>query len=535
MTDDPYFKTFIQPCLAQAGDKLPVSMIDPAGRVPTGTTKYEKRGIAVAVPEWNVDTCIHCGNCAIVCPHACIRPYLLTDEEAAKAPASFKVAEEKAGAFKGMKYRMQVSVLDCTGCENCTTVCPVNKAGKKEPALAMKPLHTQTEQEANWEFAQTLPEFKGALDVKKVKDSQFKKPLFEFSGACAGCGETPYVKLVTQLFGDRMIIANATGCSSIYGGSAPTCPYTKNEEGHGPAWANSLFEDNAEFGFGMNLGITQRRAKLADNVKALAESEEHSDAIKAAAKEWLDNMEDAEGSKAAGAKLVELIKDACCDTCKAVLADADLLTKKSFWIFGGDGWAYDIGYGGLDHVLAQGQDVNVLVLDTEVYSNTGGQASKSSPHAAVAKFAAAGKRTKKKDLGMMAMSYGYVYVAQVAMSDPAQVLKAMTEAEAYHGPSLIIAYAPCINHGIKMNQAQLEIARAVEAGYWQTYRFNPTAEKKFTLDSKPPKASYQDFIKGENRYASLLRQFPDIAPELFAEAQKDAEDRLASYQRLAAE
>ena len=533
VTDDPYFKTFIQPCLAQAGDKLPVSMIDPAGRVPTGTTKYEKRGIAVAVPEWNVDTCIHCGNCAIVCPHACIRPYLLTDEEAAKAPASFKVAEEKAGAFKGMKYRMQVSVLDCTGCENCTTVCPVNKGGKKEPALAMKPLHTQTEQEANWEFAQTLPEFKGALDVKKVKDSQFKKPLFEFSGACAGCGETPYVKLVTQLFGDRMIVANATGCSSIYGGSAPTCPYTKNEEGHGPAWANSLFEDNAEFGFGMNLGITQRRAKLADNVKALAESDEHSDEIKAAAKDWLDKMDDAEGSKAAGKALVELIKDACCDTCKAILADADLLTKKSFWIFGGDGWAYDIGYGGLDHVLAQGQDVNVLVLDTEVYSNTGGQASKSSPHAAVAKFAAAGKRTKKKDLGMMAMSYGYVYVAQVAMSDPAQVLKAMTEAEAYHGPSLIIAYAPCINHGIKMNQAQLEIARAVEAGYWQTYRFNPTAEKKFTLDSKPPKASYQDFIKGENRYASLLRQFPDIAPELFAEAQKDAEDRLASYQRLA--
>ncbi len=331
VTDDPYFKTFIQPCLAQAGDKLPVSMIDPAGRVPTGTTKYEKRGIAVAVPEWNVDTCIHCGNCAIVCPHACIRPYLLTDEEAAKAPASFKVAEEKAGAFKGMKYRMQVSVLDCTGCENCTTVCPVNKGGKKEPALAMKPLHTQTEQEANWEFAQTLPEFKGALDVKKVKDSQFKKPLFEFSGACAGCGETPYVKLVTQLFGDRMIIANATGCSSIYGGSAPTCPYTKNEEGHGPAWANSLFEDNAEFGFGMNLGITQRRAKLADNVKALAESEEHSDAIKAAAKEWLDNMEDAEGSKAAGAKLVELIKDACCDTCTSAATAGPMTSATADW------------------------------------------------------------------------------------------------------------------------------------------------------------------------------------------------------------
>ena len=536
VTDDPYFKTFIEPILAQDGNKLPVSLIDPAGRVPTGTTKYEKRGIAVAVPQWNIENCIQCGTCAIVCPHACIRPYLLTEEEAAKAPASFEVTDAKGKAFEGLKYRMQVSVLDCTGCENCTTVCPVNKGGKKV-ALEMKPLHTQDAQEANWEFAQTLPEFKGKLNVKAVKDSQFKKPLFEFSGACAGCGETPYVKLVTQLFGDRMIVANATGCSSIYGGSAPTCPYTKNEEGHGPAWANSLFEDNAEFGFGMNLGITQRREKLADNVRALAESD-CGDEVKAAAKDWLKNMDDAEGSKAAGAKLVEQLKGAgCCEctVCKAILDDADLLTKKSFWIFGGDGWAYDIGYGGLDHVLAQGQDVNVLVLDTEVYSNTGGQASKSSPHAAVAKFAAAGKRTKKKDLGMMAMSYGYVYVAQVAMSDPAQVLKAMTEAEAYHGPSLIIAYAPCINHGIKMNQAQLEIARAVEAGYWQTYRFNPTAEKKFTLDSKPPKASYQDFIKGENRYASLLRQFPDIAPELFAEAQKDAEDRLASYQRLAAE
>ncbi|MER2143198.1 MAG: 2-oxoacid:acceptor oxidoreductase family protein, partial [Eubacteriales bacterium] len=397
VTDDPYFKTFIEPILAQDGNKLPVSLIDPAGRVPTGTTKYEKRGIAVTVPEWNIDSCIQCGTCAIVCPHACIRPYLLTEEEAAKAPASFEVTDAKGKAFEGLKYRMQVSVLDCTGCENCTTVCPVNKGGKKV-ALEMKPLHTQDAQEANWEFAQTLPEFKGKLNVKAVKDSQFKKPLFEFSGACAGCGETPYVKLVTQLFGDRMIIANATGCSSIYGGSAPTCPYTKNEEGHGPAWANSLFEDNAEFGFGMNLGITQRREKLADNVRALAESD-CGDEVKAAAKDWLKNMDDAEGSKAAGAKLVEQLKGAgCCEctVCKAILDDADLLTKKSFWIFGGDGWAYDIGYGGLDHVLAQGEDVNVLVLDTEVYSNTGGQASKSSPHAAVAKFAAAGKRTKKK-------------------------------------------------------------------------------------------------------------------------------------------
>ena len=537
-TDDPYFKAFIEPVLAQEGDKLPVSKLDPAGRVPTGTTKYEKRGIAVMVPQWNIDNCIQCGNCAMVCPHACIRPYLIDEKNAKKAPKAFEMKPAIGKAFAGYQYRMQVSVLDCTGCENCTKVCPVNKKGDKV-ALEMKPLSTQTEQEKNWEFAQKLPEFKGALNVKTVKDSQFKKPLFEFSGACAGCGETPYVKLVTQLFGDRMIIANATGCSSIYGGSAPTCPYTVNEDGHGPAWANSLFEDNAEFGYGMQIGIKQRREKLAENIAALAEKCPDWAELQEAAKEWLKNKDDAEGSKAAGKKVlacVEDCKDCGCDAdplSKAIYEDRDLLTKKSFWVFGGDGWAYDIGYGGLDHVLAQNEDVNVLVLDTEVYSNTGGQASKSSPHAAVAKFAAAGKRTKKKDLGMMAMSYGYVYVAQVAMSDPAQVLKALTEAEAYHGPSLIIAYAPCINHGIRMNQAQEEIARAVEAGYWQTYRFNPTAEKKFTLDSKPPKASYQDFIKGENRYASLLRQFPDIAPELFAEAQKDAEDRLASYQRLA--
>ena len=535
VTDDPYFKTFIEPILAQDGNKLPVSLIDPAGRVPTGTTKYEKRGIAVAVPQWNIENCIQCGTCAIVCPHACIRPYLLSAEEAAKAPASFEVTDAKGKAFEGLKYRMQVSVLDCTGCENCTTVCPVNKGGKKV-ALEMKPLHTQDAQEANWEFAQTLPEFKGKLNVKAVKDSQFKKPLFEFSGACAGCGETPYVKLVTQLFGDRMIVANATGCSSIYGGSAPTCPYTKNEEGHGPAWANSLFEDNAEFGFGMNLGITQRREKLADNVRALAESD-CGDEVKAAAKDWLKNMDDAEGSKAAGAKLVEQLKGAgCCEctVCKAILDDADLLTKKSFWIFGGDGWAYDIGYGGLDHVLAQGQDVNVLVLDTEVYSNTGGQASKSSPHAAVAKFAAAGKRTKKKDLGMMAMSYGYVYVAQVAMSDPTQVLKAMTEAEAYHGPSLIIAYAPCINHGIKMNQAQLEIAKAVEAGYWQTYRFNPDAEKPFTLDSKEPAGGYREFLMNEARYSRLTREFPERVERLFTENEEEAKKRYEHLMKLKA-
>ncbi|MBQ8086878.1 MAG: pyruvate:ferredoxin (flavodoxin) oxidoreductase, partial [Clostridia bacterium] len=536
-----YFDTFIAPILAQAGDKLPVSMIDAAGRVPNGTTKFEKRGIAVSVPQWNIDNCIQCNNCVMVCPHAAIRPYLATEEALKDAPEAFATKPALGPKFKGLKYRMQVSVLDCTGCENCTQVCPVNQKGDKK-ALEMQPLATQTVQEANWDFAQKLPEFKGDLNVKTVKESMFKKPLFEFSGACAGCGETPYVKLVTQLFGDRMIVANATGCSSIYGGSAPTCPYTVNEEGHGPAWANSLFEDNAEFGFGMQLGIAQRREKLAENVRALVAVEYADAAIVEAGKEWLENIDDAAGSKAAGEKLLAACKDAITEDCSCeactlankVVEDADLLTKKSFWIFGGDGWAYDIGYGGLDHVLAQGQDVNVLVLDTEVYSNTGGQASKSSPHAAVAKFAAAGKRTKKKDLGMMAMSYGYVYVAQVAMSDPAQVLKAMTEAEAYHGPSLIIAYAPCINHGIKMNQAQLEIKKAVAAGYWQTYRYNPTLEegKKFTLDSKDPTASYQDFIKGENRYATLLRQFPDVAPELFTEAEQDAAQRLASYKRL---
>ena len=552
-----YFDAVVSPILAQAGDKLPVSVFakDTAtagGVVPTGTTKYEKRGVAVKVPEWDVTKCIQCGNCALVCPHACIRPYLLTEEQAASAPETFVTKDAIGPKFKGLKYRMQVSPLDCTGCENCAQVCPVKDGG----ALTMKPLHTQDAQEANWEFAQTLPEYKGELNVKMVKDSQFKKPLFEFSGACAGCGETPYVKLITQLFGDRMIVANATGCSSIYGGSAPTCPYTTNDEGHGPAWANSLFEDNAEFGFGMNLAMNQRRAKLADTVKKLIAVEWAQPAIKEAGAEWLEKMDDAEGSKAAGAKLLAACKDGIdlsgteyeakwlennkicdCEACtlaREVIENADLLTKKSVWIFGGDGWAYDIGYGGLDHVLAQGQDVNVLVLDTEVYSNTGGQASKSSPTGAVAKFAAAGKRTKKKDLGLMAMSYGYVYVAQVAMgADPAQLLKAVTEAEAYHGPSLIIAYAPCINHGIKMNQAQAEIKKAVAAGYWQMYRYNPELEHPMTLDSKDPTASYQDFIKGENRYASLLRQFPDAAEKLFTKAEEDAEKRLATYKRMA--
>ncbi len=550
-----YFYSVVEPILLQEGDKLPVSKLDPTGRVPTGTTKYEKRAIAVNVPEWQIEKCIQCNNCVMVCPHAVIRPFLLTDEQKASAPEAFATKPAVGPKFKGLNYRIQVSVLDCTGCGNCAQVCPAKDGG----ALVMKPLATQKEQEANWEFAAKLPEYKGELNVKTVKESQFKKPLFEFSGACAGCGETPYVKLVTQLYGDRMVIANATGCSSIYGGSAPTCPYTVNDEGCGPAWANSLFEDNAEFGFGMNLAYTQRREKLAETVKKLIAVDYAEEDIKTAGAEWLEKMNDAEGSKAAGAKLLAACVDGLdvdltgtewekewlengkvctCEACalaKEVADSADLLTKKSVWIIGGDGWAYDIGYGGLDHVLAMGQDVNVLVLDTEVYSNTGGQASKASPTGAVAKFAAAGKRTKKKDLGMMAMSYGYVYVAQVAMgADMNQLMKAVTEAEAYPGPSIIIAYSPCINHGINMGFSQAEAKKAVASGYWQLYRFNPAAEgAKLTVDSKDPTASYEEFIKGENRYATLVRQFPDAAETLFKKAEQDAAERLDSYKKLA--
>ena len=555
VTDDPYFTQFISPILAQNGDKLPVSIMSPDGSVPTGTTKYEKRGIAVDVPAWIPENCIQCNQCSLVCPHACIRPVLVKDED--NAPETFVTKPATGKELAGYKFRMQLSPLDCTGCGNCVDVCPA-----KTKALEMKPLSAESSvQEANWEFAMKLPEPDIAFNKNTVKGSQFMKPLFEFSGACAGCGETPYVKLVTQLFGDRMMVANATGCSSIYGGSAPTCPYTVNDKGHGPAWANSLFEDNAEFGFGMNLAVNQRRAKLAENVEKLIAIDWVTDDIKAAGKEWLENMHSAEGSKAAAAKLIAACEDGIdmtgvvyngkdltgtvceCDACKAareVLADKDLLVKKSVWIFGGDGWAYDIGYGGLDHVLAQNQDVNVLVLDTEVYSNTGGQSSKSTPTGSVAKFAAAGKRTKKKDLGMMAMSYGYVYVATVAMSaNPVQLLKAMNEAEAYPGPSLIIAYAPCINHGINMSMAQAEIRKAVEAGYWPLYRFNPELAEQgknpLTLDSKEPTGDYQAFIRGETRYATLLKQFPETAEKLFAKNEEDAKERLESYKKMAAE
>ena len=525
VTDDPYFQDFIKPVLAQKGDSLPVSKLSPDGTVPTGTTKFEKRGIAVDIPQWIPENCIQCNQCAMVCPHASIRPFLV--KEGTEVPFVTKPAVGKE--FAGYGFRIQVTPLDCTGCGNCADICPA-----KEKALKMVPLHTQEAEIANWEAAIKLPDPDVQFVANTVKNSQFRQPLFEFSGACAGCGETPYIKLITQLFGDRMIIANATGCTSIYGGSAPTVPYTVNSKGHGPAWANSLFEDNAEFGFGLHLATKQRREKLAAVVSELAAKLE--DEGKAICQDWLDNMDNAEGSSKAGAKLLEMAegcKDCGCNCdalCKQVVEMSDMLVKKSQWIFGGDGWAYDIGYGGLDHVLAMNEDVNVLVLDTEVYSNTGGQSSKATPTGSVAKFAAAGKRTKKKDLGMMAMSYGYVYVAKVSMgADKNQLMKAMLEAEAYPGPSLIIAYAPCINHGINMGKSQQEAKKAVEAGYWQLYRYNPMLAEQgknpFILDSKPAKAAYKDFIMGEVRYASLAALFPDVAGELFERAEAEAKEK----------
>ena len=536
VSDDPYFVDFIKPILAQQGDKLPVSKLAADGYVPTGTTKYEKRGIAVEVPMWIPENCIQCNQCALVCPHASIRPFVMTEET--EAPETF-VAKKATGVGDGKLFRIQVSPYDCTGCGSCVNVCPA-----KTKALKMAPLaEVEKVENDNWNFAMDLPTLDLPVNKATVKGSQFLQPMFEFSGACAGCGETPYVKLVTQLFGDRMIVANATGCSSIYGGSAPTCPYTVNKQGHGPAWANSLFEDNAEFGFGMNLATTHRRERLADLIRQLAEG--CGDEVKSICNAWLENKDDAEGSRKAAPAVVKMAEECmncgceCDEICKEIYDLRDLLVKKSQWIFGGDGWAYDIGYGGLDHVLAMDEDVNVLVMDTEVYSNTGGQSSKATPTGSVAKFAAAGKRTKKKDLGMMAMSYGYVYVAKVCMgANPNQLLKAMVEAEAYKGPSLIIAYAPCINHGIKagMSKVQDEAKRAVEAGYWPLYRYNPDlaaqGKNPFTLDSKPATGDYKEFILGENRYAALKQQFPEEAATLFARAEQEAKDKYDYYKKL---
>ncbi len=539
-----FIRNVMEPINAMKGDDLPVSAFlgREDGTFPAGTSAYEKRGIAVNVPEWQSENCIQCNQCSYVCPHAAIRPFLLTDEEAANAPEGTITIQGIPGNLKAYKYKIQLSVYDCTGCSNCADVCPGNK-GKK--ALIMKPFETQLAEADRWTYMHEKVGYKDTVVDKfvNVKNSQFSQPLFEFSGACAGCGETPYIKAITQLFGDRMIISNATGCSSIYGGSAPSMPYTANKKGHGPAWANSLFEDNAEYGYGLTLGATKLRERIALRMKnALADGTAAAE-TKAAFEEWLGAMNNAEASRLASAKVVAVCEKDKSDAAKEVLSLKQYLVKKSHWIFGGDGWAYDIGYGGLDHVLASGEDVNVLVLDTEVYSNTGGQASKSTPAGAVAKFAASGKKIRKKDLGMMAISYGYVYVAQVSMgASNSQYLKAIKEAEAYPGPSLVIAYAPCINHGLKegMGKTQDQMDNAVKSGYWHLYRFNPLLEAEgknpFTLDSKEPDwTKFQDFLNSEVRYTSLIKAFPKEAEYLFKAAEENAKWRYRSYQRLAAQ
>jgi len=533
-----FIRNILEPMNAQEGDILPVSAFlgREDGTFPMGTSAYEKRGIAVNVPEWIIDNCIQCNQCSYVCPHAVIRPFLVSEEEMASSPEGFEAKKAMGGkAFGDLQYKIQISVLDCTGCGNCAQVCPAPKK-----ALVMKPIETQMHETANWEYALSLSNKLNPMNKNTLKGSQFQQPLLEFSGACAGCGETPYAKLVTQLFGDRMMIANATGCSSIWGGSAPASVYTTNHLGQGPAWANSLFEDNAEFGLGIYLGHKTHRAKLLPIAEKLVQNENVTEELKSAVQNWIENFDKGEESKAARASLLPLLKDSDLAEAQELYTERDFLTKKSQWIFGGDGWAYDIGYGGLDHVLATGENINVLVMDTEVYSNTGGQSSKSTPTAAIAKFAAAGKRTKKKDLGMMAMSYGYVYVAQIGMgADKNQTIKAITEAEAYDGPSLIIAYAPCINQGLKLGMgfSQEQTKRAVESGYWQLYRYNPTLKDEgknpFTLDSKEPTRSFREFIDSEVRYASLSKAYPDVAEELFAKTEKDAKERLDSYKRLA--
>ena len=521
------------------GNNLPVSTFVnnnlEDGTFMHGTTAYEKRGIAVNVPEWIPENCIQCNQCSYVCPHACIRPFLSTEEELKNAPESFK--KLKANGVKSETpyfYTIGVTPLDCTGCSNCAEVCPA--PGK---ALIMKPFDSQHDQIEAWNFAvEDIKNKKNPMNKKTVKGSQFEQPLLEFSGACAGCGETPYAKLITQLFGDRMMIANATGCSSIWASSGAATAYTKNQQGYGPAWANSLFEDNAEYGLGMFLGVKTIRERIASNIKK-ALDENLCSTAKEAMEEWLSNKDIGEGSRERAEKLEAALQGCSDEIAKEILKDKEFFIKRSQWIFGGDGWAYDIGYGGLDHVLASNEDVNVFVFDTEIYSNTGGQSSKSTPTAAIAKFAASGKRTKKKDLGMMAMSYGYVYVAQVSLgADKNQTIKAIAEAEAYDGPSLIIGYAPCISHGIKngMSNTPDEQKKAVECGYWTLYRYNPTlkGEKNpFTLDSKEPKANFKDFLMGEVRYAALAKVFPELAEELFAKTEQDAKERYEKYKKLA--
>ena len=553
-----YVDEVMTPANLMRGDRLPVSAFaDTAdGALPQGTAAFEKRGIAVNVPRWIPENCIQCNQCSYVCPHASIRPFVFDEQEAQAAPAGLKTVKLNGKGAEGLQFAILASPLDCTGCGSCANVCPA-----KNKALVMEPVETQMPMQPVFDYAyKSVSEKKLPFDPFTVKGSQFQKPLLEFSGACAGCGETPYAKLITQLFGDRLQIANATGCSSIWGGSAPSTPYTVNAAGKGPAWANSLFEDNAEFGYGMMHASRQRRAGLAETVRRLIAIDYCDEEIAAAGKAWLEAMDDGEGSKATGAKLLELCQKACardftgtpfeqawldngrqcpCEACgcaREIIANADLLVKPSVWCFGGDGWAYDIGYGGLDHVLASGENINVFVFDTEVYSNTGGQASKATPTGAVAQFAAAGKAVKKKDLAQIAISYGYIYVAQVAMgADYNQTLKAIREAESYNGPSLIIGYAPCINHGSRagMGKSMSTAKAAVEAGYWNLFRYDPRLEAEgknpLTLDSKAPTASYRDFIMSEVRYSSLPLSFPERAEKLFTLAERNAEDR---YKKL---
>ena len=544
ITDLPAFvEEILIPMNCQEGDDLPVSTFENMadGTFPSGTSKYEKRGVAVHLPHWNKDKCIQCNQCSFVCPHGAIRPFLLDAIEQKNAPKDFQTIKAQGNEVKdGLYYRMQVSALDCMGCGNCADICP-----SKDNALQMKTYDEEIKEADNWEYAMTLSNKSENIKKNTVKGSQFVQPYFEFSGACAGCGETPYVKLITQLFGDRMLIANATGCSSIWGASAPSMPYCKDENGRGPAWANSLFEDNAEFGYGMVIASNQMREKIEGNMRALL-ALDIDENMKDVFKEWLEYMNDGQESRKISDKVIKCIEElesgdeVISKFCSRILKQKDYLVKKSIWAIGGDGWAYDIGYGGLDHVLASGENINILVLDTEVYSNTGGQASKATPVAAIAKFAAAGKRIKKKDLGKMAMAYEYVYVAQVGMgADKNQLIKAITEAEAYHGPSIVIAYAPCINHGLKkgMGKTQENINDAVESGYWHLYRYNPELKKEgrnpFILDSDAPKKAFRDYIMGQTRYLSLLKEFPNEAEDLFKMTENDAKERYESYKKLA--
>ena len=543
VNEPEFIKNILRPMNAQEGDDLPVSAFNGIedGTFPNGTAAYEKRGVGINVPEWILENCIQCNQCAYVCPHACIRPFLLNEEEVTQAPETFTVKKAIGKGFENLKYRMQVDTMDCTGCGNCADICPA-----KEKALVMEPLETQTGNEVpNWEFAVSKVSCKGDIvSPNTVKGSQFRQPLIEFSGACAGCGETPYIKLVTQLFGDRMMIANATGCSSIWGGSAPSTPYTINHEGRGPSWANSLFEDNAEYGYGMYLGVKQIRNRIQNLLSELVDMN-IDDEIKKAFNYWLENKNNGQESKYASEgvqKAIENINysdEKVSSIVNKIKEIEDYLVKRSQWILGGDGWAYDIGYGGLDHVLASGEDVNVLVFDTEIYSNTGGQASKATPVAAMAKFAAAGKRTKKKDLGRMAMTYGNVYVAQVSLgADKNQLIKAVIEAENYDGPSLIICYAPCISHGLKegMGRTIANEEQAVKCGYWHLYRYNPNLKQEgknpFILDSKEPTESFRDFLMRQVRYSAIAKQFPDIAEELFEITEENAKERYEIYKML---